>query len=95
MLKQALKLRAAQQLTMTPHLQQAIRLLLLPIADLHAEIQHALDENVMLEAEPPDVEVSARTGTAGGIPLRPLPTRPRTTIPWASGPKPPVRETHR
>ena len=37
---------------MTPHLQQAIRLLLLPIADLRAEIQHALDENVMLEADP-------------------------------------------
>ena len=60
MLKQALKLRAAQQLTMTPHLQQAIRLLLLPIADLHAEIQQALDENVMLEAaETPDIEVPA------------------------------------
>ena len=54
MLKPALQLRAAQQLTMTPHLQQAIRLLLLPLADLRAEIQHALDENVMLEAEPPD-----------------------------------------
>ena len=59
MLKQALKLRAAQQLTMTPHLQQAIRLLLLPIAELHAEIQQALDENVMLEADPPDNEVPA------------------------------------
>ena len=59
MLKQALNLRASQQLTMTPHLQQAIRLLLLPIAELHAEIQHALDENVMLEADPPDIEVPA------------------------------------
>ena len=59
MLKPALKLRTAQQLTMTPHLQQAIRLLLLPVADLRAEIQQALDENVMLEAEEPDVEVSA------------------------------------
>ncbi len=57
MLKPALKLRATQQLTMTPHLQQAIRLLLLPVADLRAEIQQALDENVMLEAEPPDMEV--------------------------------------
>ena len=59
MLKPALKLRTAQQLTMTPHLQQAIRLLLLPIADLRAEIQDALDENVMLEAEEPDMEVPA------------------------------------
>ena len=57
MLKPALKLRTTQQLTMTPHLQQAIRLLLLPVADLRAEIQQALDENVMLEAEPPDMEV--------------------------------------
>jgi len=59
MLKPALKLRAAQQLTMTPHLQQAIRLLLLPVADLRAEIQHALEENVMLEGDPPDLEVPA------------------------------------
>ena len=56
MLKPALRLRTAQQLTMTPHLQQAIRLLLLPVADLRAEIQQALDENVMLEAEEPDME---------------------------------------
>ena len=59
MLKPALKLRTAQQLTMTPHLQQAIRLLLLPVADLRAEIQDALDENVMLEAEEPDMEAPA------------------------------------
>ncbi len=59
MLKAALKLRAAQQLTMTPHLQQAIRLLLLPVADLRAEIQQALEENVMLEGDPPDLEVPA------------------------------------
>ena len=56
MLKPALKLRTAQQLTMTPHLQQAIRLLLLPVADLRTEIQDALDENVMLEGELPDME---------------------------------------
>ena len=59
MLKPALNLRPTQQLTMTPHLQQAIRLLLLPIADLHAVIQEALDENVMLEAEQPEAEVGA------------------------------------
>ncbi len=59
MLKPALSLRAAQQLTMTPNLQQAIRLLLLPIADLRAEIQQALDENVMLESGEADVEVPA------------------------------------
>ena len=51
MLKPALQLRISQQLTMTPQLQQAIRLLQLPIMDLRAEIQQALNENVMLEAD--------------------------------------------
>lgn len=36
---------------MTPQLQQAIRLLQLPIMDLRTEIQQALTENVMLETE--------------------------------------------
>ena len=36
---------------MTPQLQQAIRLLQLPIMDLQTQIQEALDQNVMLEAE--------------------------------------------
>lgn len=53
MLKPSLQLRLSQQLTMTPQLQQAIRLLQLPVMDLRAEIQQALTENVMLEAEEP------------------------------------------
>ena len=61
MLKPALKLRTAQQLTMTPQLRQAIRLLLLPVADLRKEIQQALDENVMLEAEQTNMEATAGT----------------------------------
>lgn len=55
MLKPSLQLRIGQQLTMTPQLQQAIRLLQLPVLDLQAEIQSALEENVMLELEEPDV----------------------------------------
>jgi RNA polymerase sigma-54 factor len=51
MLKSSLQLKLGQQLTMTPQLQEAIRLLQLPILDLRAHIQAALDENVMLEAE--------------------------------------------
>ncbi len=38
---------------MTPQLQQAIRLLQLPVIDLNAQIQEALEENVMLELEEP------------------------------------------
>lgn len=51
MLKPSLQLRQSQQLTMTPQLQQAIRLLQLPILDLQTQIQEALDENVMLEVD--------------------------------------------
>jgi len=51
MLKPSLQLRIGQQLTLTPQLQQAIRLLQLPVLDLQAEIQAALESNVMLEME--------------------------------------------
>ncbi len=54
MLKTSLQLRLGQQLTMTPQLQQAIRLLQLPVIDLQTQIQEALEANVMLEAEEPD-----------------------------------------
>ncbi|MFL0800048.1 MAG: RNA polymerase factor sigma-54 [Agarilytica sp.] len=48
-MKQSLQLKLGQQLTMTPQLQQAIRLLQLSTLDLQGEIQEALDSNPMLE----------------------------------------------
>jgi len=51
MLKPSLQLRVGQQLTMTPQLQQAIRLLQLPSLDLQAHVRETLETNVMLEAE--------------------------------------------
>lgn len=51
MLKASLQLRLGQQLTMTPQLQQAIRLLQLPALELQAHIRELLETNVMLEAE--------------------------------------------
>ena len=36
---------------MTPQLQQAIRLLQLPVLELQAQVQQALETNVMLEAD--------------------------------------------
>ncbi len=48
-MKQSLQLRMGQSLTMTPQLQQAIRLLQLSTLDLQNEIQEALDSNPMLE----------------------------------------------
>lgn len=48
-MKQSLQLKLGQQLTMTPQLQQAIRLLQLSTLDLQQEIQEALESNPMLE----------------------------------------------
>ncbi|MBU3069732.1 RNA polymerase factor sigma-54 [Aestuariicella sp. G3-2] len=53
-MKQSLQLKLGQQLTMTPQLQQAIRLLQLSTLDLQAEIQEALDSNPMLEVSEDD-----------------------------------------
>jgi RNA polymerase sigma-54 factor len=50
-MKQTLQLRLGQHLTMTPQLQQAIRLLQLSTLDLKQEIQDALESNLMLETE--------------------------------------------
>jgi RNA polymerase sigma-54 factor len=65
MLKPTLQLKLGQTLTMTPQLQQAIRLLQLPVLDLSAQIQEALEENVMLEMEDlPDVPKTSADTTA-------------------------------
>jgi RNA polymerase sigma-54 factor len=48
-MKQSLNLRLGQQLTMTPQLQYAIRLLQLSALEIEQEVQEALESNVMLE----------------------------------------------
>ncbi len=53
-MKQSLQLKLGQQLTMTPQLQQAIRLLQLSTLDLQQEIQQALDSNPLLEVSEDD-----------------------------------------
>lgn len=50
-MKASLVLKMGQQLTMTPQLQQAIRLLQLSTLDLQDEIQEALDSNPLLERQ--------------------------------------------
>jgi len=72
MLKPALQLRLGQQLTMTPQLQQAIRLLQLPVLELQAQIREALETNVMLEAE--DEAGSLETGDTAIEPQFETPT---------------------
>jgi RNA polymerase sigma-54 factor len=59
MLKPSLQLKLGQQLTMTPQLQQAIRLLQLPALELQAHIRELLETNVMLEP----LEEAEATGT--------------------------------
>ncbi len=49
-MKQSLQLRLGQQITMTPQLQQAIRLLQLSTLELRLEVQQVLDSNIMLES---------------------------------------------
>jgi RNA polymerase sigma-54 factor len=64
-MKQTLQLRLGQHLTMTPQLQQAIRLLQLSTLDLKQEIQEALDSNLMLETEEEGNSAEERLGANG------------------------------
>lgn len=59
-MKASLQLKLGQSLTMTPQLQQAIRLLQLSTLDLQQEIQQALESNPMLET-PEDDEQAAES----------------------------------
>ena len=57
-MKTLLQLKASQQLKMTPQLQQAIRLLQLSTAELNLEIREALESNMMLEIDEPDIDIT-------------------------------------
>ena len=50
-MKQSLQLRIGQSLTMTPQLQQAIKLLQLSSLELQTEIQETLEANPLLEQD--------------------------------------------
>jgi RNA polymerase sigma-54 factor len=73
MLKASLQLRLGQQLTMTPQLQQAIRLLQLPSLELQAHIRELLETNVMLEAD--DDEATSEFEALGSDPNEREPAR--------------------
>jgi RNA polymerase sigma-54 factor len=68
-MKPALQLRISQQLTMTPQLQQAIRLLQLPVTELSTQLEQMLAENVML-----DLDETPGPGIGGGEMDAPVPT---------------------
>ena len=62
-MKTSLQLKMSQQLTMTPQLQQAIKLLQLSTLDLQQEIQQALDTNPMLEVKEDDADAPEHANT--------------------------------
>ncbi|HUN74485.1 MAG TPA: RNA polymerase factor sigma-54 [Steroidobacteraceae bacterium] len=75
MLKPSLQLKLGQQLTMTPQLQQAIRLLQLPALELQAHIRELLESNVMLE---PVEEAEAHGPTESGTEAQAVEAEPVT-----------------
>src|SRR3979490_73197 len=58
-MKQTLQLKLSQHLTLTPQLQQSIRLLQLSTMELNQELEKFLAENPLLEREDTDSEVPA------------------------------------
>lgn len=73
-MKPALQLRLGQNLTLTPQLRQAIRLLQLSSIELEAEINLALESNPLLE-RPEDAEPVAESGADGEAPEGEVPEK--------------------
>lgn len=67
-MKHSLQLRTSQQLTLTPQLQQAIRLLQLSTQDVQQEVARMLDENPMLEAAE---DFAPAVSSSGDMPVQP------------------------
>ena len=67
-MKPSLQLRISQQLTLTPQLQQAIRLLQLSTLDMHQEVARILDENPMLELADDSVQTVFSTDAPSSAP---------------------------
>ncbi len=66
-MKHTLQLRLSQHLTLTPQLQQSIRLLQLSTLELNQELDRFLQENPLLEREEEN-EAEAPTSGRGDLP---------------------------
>ncbi len=73
-MKQTLQLKLSQHLTLTPQLQQSIRLLQLSTVELNAEVERMLQENPLLEKAEVDDEPAAPPGAGTATPV----AEPRT-----------------
>jgi DNA-directed RNA polymerase specialized sigma54-like protein len=67
-MKQTLQLKLSQHLTLTPQLQQSIRLLQLSTMELNQELEKFLAENPLLEREDTDSETPAPPAHMNGEP---------------------------
>jgi RNA polymerase sigma-54 factor len=72
-MKQTLQLRLSQHLTLTPQLQQSIRLLQLSTLELNQELEKFLTENPLLEREETDTEAPAAPMRLNGEPAATVP----------------------
>src|SRR5581483_9720244 len=69
-MKQTLQLKLSQHLTLTPQLQQSIRLLQLSTVELNAEVERMLQENPLLEkADGEDEGGTPEVAVAGAAPV--------------------------
>ena len=93
-MKQTLQLKLSQQLTLTPQLQQSIRLLQLSTLELDQELEKFLMENPLLERDDAESEPVAiapngagreeYVASAGEAPADDAPSGDATDIDWST-----------
>src|SRR5262245_50791644 len=86
-MKQTLQLKLSQHLTLTPQLQQSIRLLQLSTMELNQELEKFLAENPLLEREDADAPLAAVPAHVNGesaAPLQPAPEQAEPESPAQS-----------
>jgi RNA polymerase sigma-54 factor len=81
-MKQSLQLKLHQQLTLTPQLQQSIRLLQLSTLELSQEISQMLQDNPLLERLDGEDRFDAPAGERPPPPRNPAPSGTRSTRKW-------------
>ena len=91
MMKPSLQLKLGQTLTMTPQLQQAIRLLQMPALELQAHIREQLESNVMLEP----VDEYEATGSFETLEPHPMPEEKRVDAQAGTGSRRRIRSHRR
>ena len=80
-MKPTLQFRLSQHLTLTPQLQQSIKLLQLSTVELNQEIERLLMENPILERDDAESEAPAAPPAARGLPASsPRNSRPRCRL---------------